>query len=265
MKTRFIIASLITGILFSACTYDEISLTNTRTISYHIVPFKGATISLDCSIPYGGYYLQEMLLSMNDTTTAHNKIDISLNGNEIISTTDKKWSCTIDSSKLQKTSLDSLFIHIEHSGHSDRYGWNYNRQKDGYALLNRKGVYSWSTNMIPHASYSHFSIPNDTLKHTYYNSIALTYTASYIEYGTDYIGFSPEGGNQLEIVVEYPEENSYYDNISIWYGDVLLDTVPHGKWRKRYYLDEFPSGEKVFLKSVQNGHENCYNIIEVND
>ncbi len=266
MKKKLFLVCIITALLLSACYDDESPSTNWgTTTTYLIVPYKGAGISVKYTKHKDSYYAQYVELSMDDTTEARNKIVLSINENIILTTTDNKWSCKIDSAHITRTGYDSLKIHIEHSGHSSRYDWYYNRQKDGYLLLNQHEVKSVSANIIPYAFYCKYQIPNDTLKYSYYDPNALFYEVTNIQYGTDHTVFSPMGGNQLEIVIEYPEENNYFDNISIWYGEKLLDDIPHGTWRKRYYLDDFPSGESLYLKSTRNGQENTYDIINIDD
>ena len=245
-------------ILFVSCDTEELyKKSPDRTDTYY--PYKAACCKVSLSYNYSqAQYTKNMNIFFSDTCSENVSALIYLNGKLLCDRNTTEWSLDIDSTQMSLGKSDSLLLDITYSGLSKRYGWYYNRRvlrKIWYHFSRGESYTSSFTrdNCTPYANMYLFDFFNDGDSIHYdtdYQLFQLT-TGAYACPGHDEILFISSGGNQLHLRANWPD-NEEFDEITLWYGEYILDTIYDRGWEKRYYLDEFPQDGSFYIQIVKD-------------
>jgi hypothetical protein len=252
-----IIPFFLSAVLLMSCGDKEWGWQTAFTYTYSVgserYPYKAAVIDpkMKISIDDTGGFAKSLIVDFSDSCSDNVETSLKFNGVPYISFSECLWSLEIDSIELSHDKNDTLQFDITYSGKSKRYGWDYSRRTVREMVISRRDEYYVLSLYFPKYYGVHFvnlSIDNDSIllsdqmseNHSFYESI-------WQVPGHRDILFIPSGGNQIHLVVTWPEGQEF-DNITLWYGNHLLNNISDNGWQKRYYLDEFPLGKEMYLQ-----------------
>ena len=252
MKKIFLL--LLIAVFFSSCNKVSHWINFTYFTGTSQYPYKAAVIDPRISYENTNGYAKSFTIKFSDTCSDNVETYVKLNGFPYINLSESVWEIEVDSIEMSHGKDDTLLFDISYSGKSKRYGWDYSRRL--FKEMNFSSRYS--TRFLSFSGYRvysvHFvnlSMDNDSI--LFSDQIFKNYSSGEAEWQVlDHsdIYFIPTGGNQLHFVVSWPEGQSF-DNITLWYGNHLLNHISENGWQKRYYLDEFPLEEEMYLQIAQ--------------